>query len=422
MEALNRKQIGNNVYFNSVHDSRFKTMKISVSAYVPLAKETASENAILCDILTRSCKKYNTLAVLEKKLLSLYGASLSSYVKKEGDMQVVAFSVSGLDERYAFDDTKIASELAEILCQVIFYPNIEDGKFNQTDFDQSLRQLLDTMDADFNEKRVYAVSRCVEIMNEGTPASIKRYGDAETAKKATVESLYKAWQNLLKTARFEIMYIGDTDSAEAENIFKAEFDKIEREPVDLSTTKFISAKEVKEVVDEMELSQSKLVMGFESAVNANDDDYVTMLLLTAILGGTPSSKLFLNVREKQSLCYYCLARHYRKKGYIIIESGVEGANLEKAKNAILNEVQELLKGNISDFEIEATKLAMMNGYRSITDTVSGIEGWYLTRILDDTIDTPEETAKKLQAVTKEQLCSIAKNIKLDTIYMLKNKD
>ena len=163
-------------------------------------------------------------------------------------------------------------------------------------------------------------------------------------------------------------------------------------------------------------------MGFESAVNANDDDYVTMLLLTAILGGTPSSKLFLNVREKQSLCYYCLARHYRKKGYIIIESGVEGANLEKAKNAILNEVQELLKGNISDFEIEATKLAMMNGYRSITDTVSGIEGWYLTRILDDTIDTPEETAKKLQAVTKEQLCSIAKNIKLDTIYMLKNKD
>lgn len=422
MDALKREKIGSQVYFNTIHDSRFKTMKITVSAYVPLAKATAAENALLCDILTRSCKKYNTLALLEKKLLSLYGASLSSFVKKSGDSQVLTFSISGLDERYAFDHTKISLELAKILCQVIFQPNVHDGKFMQSDFDQSLRQLLDVMDSDFNDKRTYAVSRCLEIMNGDSPAGIKRYGDAESAKKATVESVYSAWERVLKTARFEIMYIGDTDSENAKGIFTQEFSKINREPVLLSDSPFKSDGNLKSEIEEMELSQSKLVMGFETAVTANDENLPQMMLLSAILGGTPSSKLFTNVREKQSLCYYCISRHNRTKGYLIIESGVEGENLEKAKNAILTEVDQLYKGNISDFEIESAKLAMINSYKSITDTVSGIESWYMTRICDNKIDTPSQMAEKIQAVTKEQLVNIAKNVKLDTIYMLKNKE
>ncbi|MCH5300667.1 MAG: insulinase family protein [Ruminococcus sp.] len=422
MEILKREQIGNNMFFNTVNDSRFKTMKMSVSAYLPLKKETASQNALLCDILTRSCKEYNTLAILEKKLLSLYGASLSSYVKKEGDLQVLTIAVSGLDDRYAFDDTKISSELAEILCKIIFEPNVLNDEFTQRDFKQSLRQLLDTIDSDFNEKRVYAVSRCVEIMNANSPAGIKRYGDKESAEKVTAKDLYSAWQNLLKTARFEIMYVGEGDSPSALNIFKNKFESIERNPEKLCTETFKSVGNVKEVIEEMELSQSKLVMGFETGVSADDDNYYAMMLLSAILGGTPSAKLFTNVREKQSLCYYCISRYYRRKGYIIVESGVEGENLEKAKNAILNEVNELTSGNITDFEIESAKLAMINGYKSITDTVTGIETWYLTRILDNKVDTPEETAKKINVITKDQLLELAKNIKLDTVYMLKNKD
>ncbi len=422
MEILKREQIGNNVFFNTVKDNRFKTMKMSVSAYLPLKKETASQNALLCDILTRSCKEYNTLAILEKKLLSLYGASLSSHIKKEGDLQVLTISISGLDDRYAFDETKISSELAEILCKIIFEPNVENEKFTERDFKQSLRQILDTMDSEFNEKRIYSVSRCLEIMNQNSPAGINRLGDKESAEKTTPEKLYHAWENLLKTARFEIMYVGEGDSASALKVFKNKFENIERNPEILSTETFESDGKVKEVIEEMELSQSKLVMGFETGVSADNDKYYTMMLLSAILGGTPSAKLFTNVREKQSLCYYCISRYYRRKGYIIVESGVEGANLEKAKKAILNEVKELTSGNITDFEIESAKLAMINSYKSITDTVTGIETWYLTRILDDKVDTPEETAEKIKSVTKEQLLEIAANIKLDTVYMLKNKD
>lgn len=422
MDTLKREKIGSEVFFNTVNDSRFKTMKITVSAYVPIDRETAAENALLCDILARSCKQYPTLELLEKKLLSLYGAVLNSFVKKEGDMQVLTFSISGLDERYAFDDTKISAELAKILCQIIFEPNVKENQFMQSDFQQSLNQLLDAMDADFNDKRVYAVSRCVEIMNGASPAGVKRYGDAESAKKATVKSLYTAWQKLLEKARFEIMYVGGTNSENAKNVFEEAFSKLTRNPVLLSTKPFKSECAIRSVTEEMELSQSKLVLGFETSVTANDKDFPAMVLLSAILGGTPSSKLFTNVREKQSLCYYCLSSYYRTKGYIIIESGVEGANLEKAKNAILAELDQLYNGNITDFEIDSAKLAIANSYKSITDTVSGIEAWYMTRLLDASIETPNETAKKIKSVTKQQLVDIAKNIHLDTIYMLKNKD
>ena len=143
--------------------------------------------------------------------------------------------------------------------------------------------------------------------------------------------------------------------------------------------------------------------------------------MCSILGGTAHSKLFNNVREKQSLCYYCASRFFRLKGIMIIESGVETADIEKAKKAILNEVEEMKKGNITDFEIESAKLAVTNSFYGITDTVTGIVNWYSTQIMDASIDTPQEAADKINAVTKEQIISAANKLQLDTIFTLKPK-
>ena len=422
MEPLKREKIGDGAHFNSVSVSRFKTMKITVSAYVPASKDTASEYALLSDILTRSTKDYPTLSLLEKKLLSLYGAELSSEVKIFGDMQVISLTASGLDERYAFDNTAIASELSAILCGALFEPNVNNGAFDSEELNQSKRQIYDSIDAEFSDKRTYSVSKCVEIMCSDSPAGVNRLGDKESIKKVTEKSLYSAWCRLLKTARFEIMYVADTDSENAKKIFFEHFNSVERKPAELKTRLFTAEGNIKEVTEEMELAQSKLVMGFETGLNSEYENYPQMMLLSAVLGGTPSSKLFMNVREKQSLCYYCISRYNRIKGYMIIESGVETANLEKARCSILEQLQQLKDGNITDFEISAAKLAMTNSFRSVGDTVSGIESWYLSRITEDKISTPEETAKQINAVTKEQLVSLAQRITLDTVYTLKSKE
>lgn len=422
MSALKRENIGEEVYFNSIHETRFKTMKITAAAFLPLAEETAAQNALLAQILTRSCAAYPSLRSLEKKLRSLYGAVLYSDVRKIGDRQCLSFSVSGLDDQYAFDQTQISAELTKLLCSILFKPNTEDNCFLQTELAQSKRQLTDLMDSEFNDKRIYAVSSCIKLMCEGTPFGIERFGTRDNVEQTDGKTLYHAWESMLKQARFEIICVGASDMSKAKSIFAEAFSKIRRTPAVLSNDCLQAGTEVKSRTEEMELAQSKLVMGLTAGAAFPDSRAFTLMLLSAVLGGTPNSKLFANVREKQSLCYYCVSRYNGNKGYILIESGVEGKNLEKAQAAILREMEEMKSGNITDFEIQSAKLALENSLRSVTDTVSGIEAFYLSRILEEEQLEPREIAERINKVTKEQLVEAAEHLRLDTVYILKNKE
>lgn len=421
MTAINRKEIADGVFFNSIKDNRFKTMKITANMIVPLTKENASANALLCGVLSHSCKAYPDFTELSRKLSSLYGADLGVSVKKIGDNQLLRISASGLDDRYAFDGDSVAEELSELLCNVIFKPNLTDDEFPSVEVEQEKHQLLDVIDSEFNDKRIYANNRLVEIMCADEVFGLKRYGTAEKIRECNAKSLYNTWQNLLKTAKFEIMYVGETSPDLAEAVFTKAFDGIDRQTQTVETEIIRSAENAKHISEEMELSQSKLVMGFRAGTAIPDTDVNATRLMCAILGGTASSKLFCNVREKQSLCYYCSSSYDRVKGIITVDSGVEAENIEKAEQGILNEIEDMKKGNITDFEIEAAKMAVVNSFRSTNDTVGGIESWYVNQIFDDKFRSIEEMSEAISSVTKEQVVASAQKMTLDTVYVLKNK-
>lgn len=421
MSLINRKEIADGVFFNCIRDSRFKTMKITANIIVPLSPETASSNALLCGVLSHSCKAYPDFTELSRKLSSLYGADLETSVRKCGDNQVLRISVSGLDDRYALSGESISEELAALLCNVIFKPNLKDNAFSNTEVEQERRQLLDLIDSEYNDKRTYANGQLIKNMCKNEVFGIKRYGTAEKIKEATPSSLYVTWQNLLKNAKFEIMYVGDSSEEKAESVFSSAFKNIARSPITASSEVVRSASDTKHISEEMELSQSKLVMGFRAGTAIPDENVNATLLMCAILGGTANSKLFCNVREKQSLCYYCSSRYDRLKGIIIVDSGVEGDNIEKAEKGILNEIEEMKKGNITDFEMEATKMAIVNSFNTTNDTVSGIESWYVNQLFDPKFETIEEQSAAINAVTKEEVIAAANRITLDTVYVLKNK-
>lgn len=421
MNLINRKQISDGVYFNSIKDSRFKTMKITANMIVPLSAEDASANALLCGVLSHSCKAYPDFTELSKKLSSLYGADLETSVRKCGDNQVLRISASGLDDRYAFAGDSVAEELSKLLCNVIFEPNINDNLFCSEEVEQERRQLLDLIDSEFNDKRTYANGQLIKNMCADEVFGLKRYGTAKKIKEATPQSLYTTWETLLKTAKFEIMYVGDSSSDGAEAVFTSAFSSIERNPIKADTQIIRSANEPKHISEEMDLSQSKLVMGFRAGTAVPDEDVNATRLMCAILGGTANSKLFCNVREKQSLCYYCASRYDRLKGIITIDSGVEGDNIEKAEAGILKEIEDMKNGIISDFEMEATKMAVVNSFYSTNDTVGGIEAWYVNQLFDPQFKTIEEQCAEISAVTKEQVIEAAKKMTLDTVYVLKNK-
>ncbi|MER2080633.1 MAG: pitrilysin family protein [Ruminococcus sp.] len=421
MSTIKRTQIADGVFFNSVKDSRFKTMKLSANLYVPLSAETASENALLAGVLSRSCKAYPDFTALSRKLCALYGADLNVLAHKAGDNQVITLSASGLDDRYAMEGESIARELSLLLCGVIFEPNLSGRAFVAGEVEQERRQLLDVIDSEYNDKRIYANGRMTEIMCADEVYGVKRYGTAEAIKAATPESLYAAWERLLRTSYVEIMYIGDSAPDKAAEVFTDAFRSIGRAPVKQSTQIIRGVKEVKRETEEIEVSQSKLVMGFRAGTAVPEKEARAASLMCSILGGTATSKLFCNVREKQSLCYYCAARYDKYKGIVVIDSGVEGENVEKLEKGIMKEIEDMKNGVISDFEIESTKMAVINAYQGSNDTVGGIEAWYASQLLEDGFKTIEEAAALLNAITKEEIVAAAQRLQLDTVYVLKNK-
>lgn len=416
MDKIISRELCPGVYLNSVRDGRFKTGKIVVDMYLPLAEESAAENALLIQLLGRCCERCPDYLSLNREINSLYGASLSVACSKTGDFQQLSLSISALDDRYTLSGEKLSGKLIGLLCDLIFRPKLDGEAFAGEDVEQERRKLLEAIQAEINEKRSYAISQCIKLLCKGDKAAVDKYGSAEAVKAATPQSLYKAWVNLKEKALFNITVVGELDADSIGDSFKAEIEISSRQPYDKKIAPLIAADEIKEQTERQKVMQSKLVMGF-SCKDSGSKAY-SAKLMSIVLGGTPSSKLFLNVREKNSLCYYCAASYNSHKGYLLVDSGVEKQNIERAREEILNQINEMKNGNITDFEIEAAKLAVAQSSGMITDSVSGIADFYASQFFDDEILTPEKRAEAIASVTKEEIVKAASGVELKTVYVL----
>lgn len=419
--SIVREEISNGVFFNSVKDDRFKTMKISANIIMPLKEGSAAENAVLCGVLTRSCKQYPDFTVLNKKLCSLYGADINASVLKIGDRQVIRITASGIDDRYTINGESVSRELSELLCKVIFEPNVLNCSFSTEDVQQESRQLLELIDSEYNDKRTYAINQMIAQMCKDEAYGTGRYGSPENIKCVTPTSLYEAWNRVLEFANFEIFYIGDSSADKALQVFSSAFCGLKRNPAELPNLIVRRAEDSKHIVEEADVVQAKLVMGFRTDCAVPEKFSTAVRLMSAVLGGTANSKLFCNVREKQSLCYYCTSRYLSDKGILIVDSGVECDNIDKTETAVLKEIEDMKNGMITDFEIESAKLAVVNSFYSSNDTVSGIESWYTSQIFDKSFKSIEELSEEIMAITKSQLVEAARMLTLDTVYVLKSK-
>lgn len=420
MNKFNSRELCPGVYLNSVPDGRFKTGKILVDMYLPLIEDTAAENALLIQLLGRCCERCPDYLSLNREMNSLYGALLSTSCSKIGDFQQLSLSISALDDRYTLFGEKLSGKLIGLLCDLIFRPRLEGEAFVSEDVEQERRKLLETIQAEINEKRSYAISQCVKLLCEGDKVAVDKYGSAEAVSALTPEQLYKAWINLKQRALFNITVVGELDVDFIGESFKAEIEKSPRQPYDKKITPLVAADEIKEKTERQKVMQSKLVMGF-SLDNKNNTRY-SLKLMTLVLGGTPSSKLFLNVREKKSLCYYCAANNNSHKGYLLVDSGVEKQNIEQTREEILNQINEMKNGNITDFEIEAAKLAMAQTCGMITDSIGAMADFFAYQFFDDEILTPEQRAEAIASVTKDEIVKAANSVELKAVYILTGDD
>lgn len=403
----------------SVKADRFKTNEIAVSFCTPLTKATASVNALLISLLSHSGKDYPDMLSLNKKLAMLYGATLSSVTQKIGENQVLSIHISSLDDKFSLADTKISTESVELLLSLIFNPNFdENGDFLSADVDREKRFLCEKLKAEENEKRTYALRQTEKHMFKDEPYGINAFGTIEDVQNITLADVKSAWQNLISTAKIQFTVVGTADCQSAYQLIKSKFDDVDREYTAPASSVFVPvAPEPSEIVERIDVKQGKLVLGFRVDMKPDDEKTPAMRSFCDVFGGGPYSKLFANVREKLSLCYYCSARYTRQKSCILIQCGCEEENMDKAVNEILNQLEEIKKGNF-DSEFESSKISLTDSINSVNDESLSLLAWYQNQIVDDNTKSPVQSAKENDEVTKQDIQQCAGLISLDLVYKL----
>lgn len=415
----NRKLIGDNIGFSTIIDEKFNTCSLYIQFITELDKSTVSEYAFVSGILGTNNAELKTLAEVNKRLLSLYGADLHSSVRKRGDLQIVTLSASWIHDRFALENENISVQMLEIVKNCIFNPYAENEAFNDEAFRINRREILDVISAELNDKRTYTINRTSRLAYKGEPASLPSHGTLETAKAVTPESAFAAYKKLMQTAQVEIFYVSPENDDCAAAVFAENFAKIKRQPVSFPFRSASPLKTAPELLsEEFDVGQAKIAFSLKS----DSTDYDALYLMSIILGGTPVSKLFTNVREKLSLCYYCSCRYNEPKNSFIIDCGVERENIPAAAEEIFRQIDEIKNGNISDDEIRSAVLALENGYAAVGDTPASYAAWYFDRFCDGDYITPLEKYERMRSVSKERIIQAAGTVRHDCTFHMLNKE
>lgn len=420
----NKTRLSNGVDGLFVKNTRFNTTLISFNFFLPLEKESVAVNALLPFMLTTGSKKYPDFSKLNLKLSKLYGAQLSASSEKVGDYQLLKMAVSVIGDKYTLDDESLTSQACELLSELIFEPNVENGAFSDSDVEREKRKAIQHIQGEMSEKRIYAKQRLIEEMYKNEPYGLPKCGTVEQVEKITGTELFAAWERMLKSAYCFVDVVSNALPTGFFDEISKRFDELERVDVTVmgKTEPTKKAEKVNTVTERLDVAQGKLVMGFSMERAEGETSQLPALVMTDIFGGAPYSRLFTNVREKMSLCYYCAASSVRVKGLLTVDSGVEEANVDKAQKEILNQLQIVKNGEFTDFEYESSLKGIADSLRTYNDSQELLDTWYSIKAVSGKFISPDETAEKIASITKEQIIAAAKTVSLHTVYRLLPKE
>lgn len=417
-------QLSNGAEGVFIKNDRFNTTSISFNFYVPLSNDTVAEYALLPFVMTTCSAAYPDFSALNFKLAKLYGANLSASAEKVGDYQLLKIAISTIDDRFALDDESLCDSAVELLTELIFEPKIIGDAFCEDDLEREKRKAIEHIRGDLAQKRVYAKKRLIEEMYKGEPYGLSKCGTEEQVESITGESLYNAWKKLLSSAFLRVNVISRSMPNGLFEKIGEKLGEIPRENI-ADCTQSTPTKAIKTpntVIEKMDIAQGKLCMGFSSELYGDDSQTAALTVMCDIFGGGPYSRLFTNVREKYSLCYYCASSSVKAKGLITVDSGIEKENATKAEKEILNQLDIIKQNLFSDEEFESSIKSITDSFKSYNDSQGLLDAWYSLKIVKDKLLSPEEAAADILKVTRNDVVYAARGVKLHTVYKLLPED
>ena len=417
---LHNENITDSVKLSVLNTNKFKASVISFTIILPLTKKNYINNLLLAHILRRGTKSYPSTASLNKKLDELYGSYVETKSHRIGENISLTLTAEILDNKFVTDKTDVLGETIDIISELILSPIFLDENFNTSFFEQEKKLICEAIDAEINNTRLYATKRCLEIINESLDVPTSRECK-ELISSTTLDSLAEYHDYLINNGAINVFYIGSQDASSIRNKLSSVFNSYPcKKAIPLIFPRPISRADAIEISEKMPVSQGKLVLGLSTGATVNKTDGATYtgVMLNEILGGSASSKLFLNVREKLSLCYHCSSSYSGYSGILVISSGFEVKNYEIAKKEIFNQIEDIKRGNISDTEFEAARLSLTNNYRQIYDSPFELKSFFNNRALLGISENVEDAISKILSVTKEDIIALASNIKLIASYFI----
>ena len=413
-------QLSPGVVMRHYPDPRFKKCALSFQLLRPMCPEEAALNALLPSVLLRGTEHYPDLRSITWRLDELYGASVHTMVRRVGDIQTVGFYLSVMEDRFALEPEGVLAPAADFLRELMLCPLTVDGAFDPEIVDSEKKNLISAIESELNDKRSYISGQMIRRMCEGDSFAVPRLGRPEEVAAITPEALYAHYQRILTESPVEFFYVGANSAETVAALLKPLSESLgaNAQPVPEQTA-FTPVAQPSEFFEEMDVNQGKLSMGFTTPVTNRHPDFAAMQVLNSVYGAGMTSKLFVNVREKMSLCYYANSGYYGSKGIFTVSSGIDEENYEIAKTEILRQLSLCAEGDITEAELIAAKSAIISSLRATPDSAGSLEGYYATAALSGMgMDIPEYIAA-VEAVTVNDVARCASTIRLHTTAFLK---
>ncbi|NLK07478.1 MAG: insulinase family protein [Firmicutes bacterium] len=402
---------------------KFKTVTCKVFIQHQLGSE-ATETALVPQIIARGSRRLPTMQHIASHLADLYGARFGAGVLKLGEYQLIDYYFEIADGSYLGQNgEKLLRQGMDALAELITQPRVEGSGFYKPFVEQEVSNLRNQIRSIIDNKRSYALKRFIEIMFEGEPFAIYKYGRLEGLDTVSDSELLTHYRSLLAQNPIEIFVVGNIDHGALHRQWQNAIGELRNgfRPLSIDARSH-TPKELKTVVEQEQLRQGILFLGYRVPITYSSPDYYKLLVYSGVLGGFPHAKLFRNVREKASLAYYVFARVDGNKGFLMINAGIPPSRYNEALEIILQEVDALDAGSVTSWELEQTKRGLVNSFLTMEDSAISIIDRGIVEATQDVRRKAEDVIEAIKAVTVEDLVEIGEQLQLDTIYFLQGEE
>lgn len=417
---MNRTQLKNGISMYTVSDKKFKVFRACVLIHRPLSKDEACLNTLTAAVMKMQSKNFSDAQKISEELENLYGAELIVRASKYGERQIIKIGIQSVCDA-ALDKKGNFEKAMKLLYDIVLCSGNGEG-FSKNVVDIEKKNIADAILAQKNDKRTYSVMRLLEEMCKNEPYGIDPMGTIEDLEKINENMLYSHYKKILSESRIDIIFSGNFDERDAKAAaINIAANLPEREIRDIKEKTDINVNDIKRVSDKMDVTQGKLCMGFRCVEGFCSENYPATIVYNTMFGGSAVSKLFNNVREKLSLCYYVSSSIDRLKEIMVVRSGVEFENFTKAYDEIMLQQQMMVNGEFSEEEIESAKKQLIGAYESKLDSVGAMAEYNTMQLLLDSDETIDEMTEKIRNVSREEIIEAASKMKLDTVYCIEKE-